>query len=349
MIPHFETRTRFTRRKEIVMPADPLATPTAALDAVRLACTLCATVQRSLVTAESLEKRDRSPVTVADYGSQAIICAALTAAYPDIPIVGEEDATALRDGSNEAVRAQVIEYVGRVRPDLGGDAALDAIDAGDHDATSDRYWTLDPIDGTKGFLRGEQYAVALGLIENGTLRMGLLGCPNLHHDPADPTGPAGCLYFATQGGGAFWSPLVGDVEPRPIRVDVNEDITQAKFCESVESGHSSHGHSAQVAERLGVTAAPVRIDSQCKYAAVGRGEASIYLRLPTRKDYQEKIWDHAAGALLIEEAGGRVTDVRGVELDFGQGPTLKNNTGVIATNGTFHDRVVEAVQAVLAG
>ena len=73
----------------------------------------------------------------------------------------------------------------------------------------------------------------------------------------------------------------------------------ARFCESVESGHSSHGHSAQIAARLGISLDPVRLDSQAKYAVVGRGEADIYLRLPTRPGYVERIWDHAAGAIFV--------------------------------------------------
>jgi 3'(2'), 5'-bisphosphate nucleotidase len=89
------------------------------------------------------------------------------------------------------------------------------------------------------------------------------------------------------------------------------------------------------------------MDSQCKYAAVARGEADIYLRLPTRKDYQEKIWDHAAGWLVVTEAGGRVTDVGGKPLDFTKGRTLRDNRGVVATNGPLHDRVVRVVANVL--
>ena len=89
------------------------------------------------------------------------------------------------------------------------------------------------------------------------------------------------------------------------------------------------------------------MDSQCKYGAVARGDASIYLRLPTRADYEEKIWDHAAGWMVVTEAGGRVTDVRGEPLDFSIGRTLRNNKGVVATNGRIHDSVISAVRAVL--
>jgi 3'(2'), 5'-bisphosphate nucleotidase len=121
----------------------------------------------------------------------------------------------------------------------------------------------------------------------------------------------------------------------------------ASFCESVESAHSSHGDAAHIAEILGVTALPLRIDSQCKYATIARGDASIYLRLPTRADYAENIWDHAAGWINVKEAGGEVTDACGNPLDFSAGRTLSRNVGVVATNGKLHDRVIAAVRQVL--
>jgi 3'(2'), 5'-bisphosphate nucleotidase len=121
-----------------------------------------------------------------------------------------------------------------------------------------------------------------------------------------------------------------------------------RLCESVESGHSDHAAAAAIAERLGITSLPLRLDSQAKYAAVAQGDAAVYLRMPTRADYREKIWDHAAGVVVVEEAGGQVSDVRGVPLDFAQGPTLKNNRGVVATNRRIHDQVLAAVAEVLA-
>ena len=70
--------------------------------------------------------------------------------------------------------------------------------------------------------------------------------------------------------------------------------------------------------------------------------------MPTRKDYREKIWDHAAGKLGVESAGGRVTDVFGNDLDFSKGKTLEDNRGVVATCGPIHDEVIEVVKRVRA-
>ena len=80
-----------------------------------------------------------------------------------------------------------------------------------------------------------------------------------------------------------------------------------------------------------------------------RGEAEAYLRLPRDAEYQEKIWDHAAGVLVVTEAGGRVTDVFGQALDFGHGRVLAANRGVIVTNGHVHNAVLEAIAALGIG
>lgn len=316
----------------------------AAIAAVREASELCAYVQRNLVTEDTLVKKDRSPVTVADFSSQAVINYTLGQRFPGIPITAEEGAFALRQPENGELTGKVHETVKQALADVSREDLLEAIDLGNHTGGPGcRFWTVDPIDGTKGFIRGEQYAVALALIESGEPVLGVLGCPNL---PIDPTGEEirqGCIFAAVKGSGAVMMSL-DDGDECGIHVTPNDDAKVAVFCESVESGHTAHGWSAHASEKLGTKAASVRLDSQCKYAVVARGEADIYMRLPTRPDYEEKIWDHAAGALIITEAGGRVTDVDGRPLDFSRGRTLKQNRGVIATNGALHETVLSAVR-----
>lgn len=316
----------------------------AALVAVELASKLCLDVQMRFVGGVTLEKGDKSPVTIADFGAQAVVNHHLALMFPDIPIIGEEDATVLRRAENREMFGKVMNIVNEVIPTMTERTVLDAIDRGTSSGgRSGRYWALDPIDGTKGFLRADQYAVALALVEDGEVILGVLGCPNL---PMLRTPGIGCLFVATKGGGAHMIPL-DDPREFPIHVDGITDLAEARMCESVESGHTAQDDSARVAERLGLQVAPVRMDSQVKYASVARGSASMYLRLPTRRDYVERIWDHAAGAIVVTEAGGKVTDVRGRPLEFGCGRGLENNLGVVVTNGALHDPVLEAVQAVL--
>lgn len=315
-----------------------------AIAAVRQAARVTQAVQKQ-ITDDVLEKQDRSPVTIADYASQAVICHALKEAFPDDPIVGEEDAADLRGGDNAGFVDRILEELAAIDVDTTADEVCSWIDHGNGIAGS-RFWTLDPIDGTKGFLRGQQYAISLALIVDGELTVAALGCPNLPLDPDDETSP-GSLFFAVRGEGAF----VFSVEDSDVSIADAARVTtgsaidwpDARLCESVESGHSSHSRSAQIAESLGITKEPVRLDSQAKYAVVARGQADIYLRLPTRKAYQEKIWDHAGGALVVQEAGGTVSDINGKPLDFTQGHELTQNRGVVVSNGPLHEAVVKAV------
>jgi len=316
-----------------------------AISAVRKASVVCRAVQQQLIDADTLTKKDKSPVTVADFASQALVCKTLSDALPDDPVVGEEDAAELRQDDQATIRASVLQQVESVWDNcIDEETILSWIDLGGAAADTDRYWTLDPIDGTKGFLRKEQYAVALALIESGQVTLGVLGCPNL------PFGDKhGALLVAEKDKGtrliSLWDE--DDTTGQPIQVSDITDPANACFCESVESGHSDQDQSVQIAKQLNITRDAVRMDSQAKYATVARGEAQIYLRLPTRKDYREKIWDHAAGMLVVEEAGGKVTDVHGNSLDFTHGRTLDKNQGVIATNGPIHDQVVSVVKQVL--
>ncbi|MCC2671829.1 MAG: 3 (2) -bisphosphate nucleotidase, partial [Armatimonadetes bacterium] len=87
-----------------------------AIDAVIQACRLCEGVQKRLVSAETLAKKDKSPVTVADYGAQALVSAALAAAFPEDPLVGEEDAVDLRSEQNAELRRRVVEAAQAVSP-----------------------------------------------------------------------------------------------------------------------------------------------------------------------------------------------------------------------------------------
>lgn len=317
----------------------------------------------------TLSKDDRSPVTIGDFGAQALIIYALREKFPADEIVGEEEASSLRE--NESLSNQIWDLVRTTR--LSDDSAeqaiggpvpdkermLQAIDAGSSaGGPKGRIWALDPIDGTKGFLRGGQYAVCLALIEDGDVKVGVLGCPNLPVDDRAPLSAdvgdeaeegRGVLFSSVQGEGATSRALGrGGLEVgKAIGMRLVDDISKASFCESVEAGHSSHGDQAAIAKLLGITRESVRMDSQAKYGSIARGAGDLYLRLPVRKDYEEKIWDHAAGDLIVREAGGEVTDANGERLDFGQGRTLRKNKGVVATPRAVHGEVLQVVKSVL--
>jgi 3'(2'), 5'-bisphosphate nucleotidase len=208
--------------------------------------------------------------------------------------------------------------------------------------SGDRVWVVDPIDGTKGFLRGDQFAVAVSLVVNGEPVVGALACPLLPVDPEKPDGERGVVATAIRGQGAALIPLRGGTS-RPMRVSGALAPT-ARAVESIE--HSDHSFSADVFRKAGLGGQLVRMDSQAKYLAVADGRAEVYIRQSRSEDYREKVWDHAAGVLIVEEAGGRVTDLSGKMLEFTHGATLAANQGILATNHILHDELLAAIQAV---
>ncbi len=315
-----------------------------AVEAVTLAARLTAAVRAERVDPGTLAKADRSPVTIADFGSQAVICRRLREAFPADPIVAEEDAGPLRAPEGAAALAAVAGQVQRLCPEATPAAVCDWIDAG-AGAVGARFWTLDPIDGTKGFLRDDQYAIALALVVEGRVEVAALACPALPLDAGRPDSPRGTLFVAVRGQGTEMAPLDAPGSGAPIRVVRGSAGPALRFAESVESAHGDQARHAALARALGIETPPLRMDSQAKYGALARGDAVLYLRLPSpdAPGYREKIWDHAAGALIVEEAGGRVTDAAGRPLDFAGGRAMQRNRGVVASNGDLHERVLEAL------
>ena len=310
-----------------------------AVDAVLKAIQLCEQVQAEMVSTDAIQKADRSPVTVADFGSQALICKAIGDDFPDDTIVAEENAQALKE--NASLLARVTGYVNRFGKDTQASAATvcEWINRGSGEV-GPSFWTLDPIDGTKGFLRRDQYAIALAHIVDGVVQLGVLGCPNLPYQLDATESERGCLFVAIRGEGTHLYTKTGE----PLaQVHISETVH--RLAESFESTHGDSDAHAKIANALGIIASPVQMDSQAKYGIVSRGEASLYIRLPNPvfPDYREYIWDHAAGMIVVEEAGGTVTDANGAPLNFLAGKRMYENRGIIATNGKLHQHVLKAL------
>jgi 3'(2'), 5'-bisphosphate nucleotidase len=316
----------------------------AAIQATMMASQLCQRIRKDLTGKESILKGDRSPVTIADFGSQAIICKFMKERFPNDLIVAEEDSCELRKPAYSKILEQATRYVNDFIPDTSPEDVCTWIDYSSQ-FTKDRFWTLDPIDGTKGFLRGDQYAIALAVIENGVVKLGVMGCPNLYMDKDKPDGKRGVLFFALRGKGSFQMDLEGSQKVR-LSVSRVEDPSGASFTESVEPDHADHLFHQRLAEKLNISKPSLRMDSQAKYGIVARGEATFYLRVPRRSEpeYKENIWDHAAGSIIAEEAGGKVTDTLGNSLDFSSGIKMERNHGIVVTNGILHDVILKALK-----
>ena len=314
-----------------------------AVEAALFAAKLCENLRQEM-GAEAIEKKDGTPVTVADFGAQALICRTITNAFPADQIVAEEDVTPLGGPRMTGTLEKVTRYVQRTFSDATQKDVMAWITRGKGEV-GPRYWAIDPIDGTKGFLRGDHYAVAVALIEEGAVKLGILACPSLPIIPGDNTGERGVLFTAVRGQGASMFPMdsASDSSIRVATLDQNPDLP---LVESVESTHCDHAMQYEVAKLAGIRVPPMRVDGQPKYGIVARGEALLYLRFPSAEgaSYLEKIWDHAAGSIIVEEAGGRVTDMQGCALDFSRGPDMMGNQGIIAGNLSIHEKVLEVLR-----
>jgi HAL2 family 3'(2'),5'-bisphosphate nucleotidase len=239
---------------------------------------------------------------------------------------------------------------------------------------NNRIWVLDPIDGTKGFMRGEHYCIALALLVNGKPSLSVMGCPNLQLQQVlkgvgsndinkiatgfdtnkyikesstnlhlFPT-TSGSIFFAVSGHGSFARslsmPLGAAYE---VFVSQTSKSSDCVLCEAAEALHGDRTVTMKVWKSLGLSRDFVRLDGQCKLSIVGAGAADGNMRLPP-KGYREKIWDHAAGSHYVTEAGGKVTDLQGRSLDFTEGRYLASDvTAILASNGILHKEILDAI------
>lgn len=345
-----------------------------ATQAVRKASLLTRRIQGEVIAhkdSTTITKSDNSPVTIGDYAAQTIIINAIKANFPEDKVVGEESAEGLGDSFVSEILREIkkndtifnekystqksFSFTNEQFPLTTIENVKEVINYGDYTGgRKGRFWCLDPIDGTKGFLRGEQFAVCLALIVDGVVQVGCIGCPNLSlktYGTEDLPGyePFGYIFRAVRGYGAYYQPCsVSGDEWQIIHARKLTNTDQMISLEGVEKSHSSHDEQSEIKNRLHITKS-LHLDSQVKYCMLALGLADVYLRLPIKLSYQEKIWDHGAGNVIVHEAGGFHTDsMQNVPLDFGNGRTLITK-GVIATSGPkqLHDLIVSTSSDVI--
>ena len=148
--------------------------------AVRKAAELCRLVQDNFLSASAKADGDHSePVTIADYGSQAIICRALQQHYPDDAVVAEESGEQFSQLVSADQRSQIAQLLSQVLRQMVAETELIAwLDFG-AERKAARTWVIDPIDGTKGFLARRHYAIACGLLLDGQVAEGIVAAPRL--------------------------------------------------------------------------------------------------------------------------------------------------------------------------
>lgn len=264
-------------------------------------------------------KRDGTPVTAADYAAQFIVARTISGDFPDDALVAEETpddpevaatALSLLEGADER---EFSETLGRARSGAG----------------AGRFWVIDPIDGTEGFVRGAQFAVAVALVEDGAAVAGALGCPGL-----------GFVMSGARGLGVKKEPVAGaEVNPPEI-----PDGKWPVLCETARGNTGAYAATRKILQIAGGGGRTVKMDGQGKYALVADAAADLFIRVPNPGGRRENIWDHAAGVAVAQAAGVKVSDFDGGTVDFGSGLTLSRNRGVVAGRREAHERALGAIK-----
>lgn len=208
-----------------------------------------------------VKKGDASPVTQADALAEALILERLAAIAPEIPVVAEE-----------------------------------AVAAGHTPEVGDRFWLVDPLDGTKEFIsRNGEFTVNIALVEHGVPVLGLVFAPALDR-----------LYLGAQGVGSRIEDAAGSRTIQCRHVP-DEGLTVV--------ASRSHGDAAALDAYLAgrKVASNMGAGSSLKLCLVASGEADLYPRLGRTME-----WDIAAGHAVLRAAGGKVTDLAGQELRYGK-------------------------------
>jgi 3'(2'), 5'-bisphosphate nucleotidase len=222
------------------------------------------------------------PVSVADRRASELIVAGLLAAFPGDPVISEE-----------------------LPPAPGAFGAP-------------RLWLVDPIDGTKDFIRGEDgYSVMIGLVSGDRPALGVV------HQPAlDRT------FYATPDGA--WVDAGGQVSPLAV-----SDVAAAGAARLVASKSHRSTDIDRVKERLGIGDEQNVGSVGVKLCLIAAGVRDLYVN-PQAKT---KAWDTCAPEAILARAGGRLTDLRGAAIAYAG--DLVHRRGLVASNGRVHDEVVQ--------
>lgn len=326
--------------------------------------------KKVLSTVSAVTKADASPVTVADFAAQALLISTLRDVFPGDAFLGEEASEALR--SDASLRDRVWELVSSMSladPESGEVLAtpasveemLELIDLGGHGqgGPTGRFWVMDPIDGTATFLRGEQYAVSLALIEDGREVVGVLGCPNLRLQDGKVTETSvdteglGIMLSAVRGQGSSIRSMTasGLESARPIEpLKAASNLKDLHIIDCLQSKSSRHDLIRQLADQFGAPFPSTDVwSSHIRYAALIVGGGDLHVRIPAKLETKTYVWDHAGAQLIFTEAGGKVTDLDGRPIDFGAGRDLSQNRGLLAAREGVHEAVLEELSAILKG
>lgn len=227
--------------------------------------------------------------------------------------------------ADKAASRLIVEGIARKFP---GDGILseEETDAAEKRLERQRVWIIDPIDGTAGFVKKDgDFAVQIGMAENGKAVVGVVLLP-FH----------GVTYFATAGGGSFRQSAEG-IE----RMNTSIETDYSKMYMAVSRNHPSP-KIRTVLQSLGVAGELNRGSVGLKIGLIAEQACDLYIHLSPRT----KLWDTCAPQVILEEAGGKLTDLFGDKFWYDVAD-VQNYGGIVATNGAVHDSTIERLRPLL--
>ena len=191
-----------------------------------------------------------------------------------------------------------------------------------------RVWMIDPLDGTNGFIDGNgDFAVQIGLVEDGQAVLGIVYQPL-----------TGVLFRAVRGEGAWIERP--DFEPERVTVSTQNEISKMRLA-------ASRSHRSP---RMDKVVKAFRVREEVRRGSVGikvglicERQCDLYVHLSPRT----KQWDTCAPQIILTEAGGKITDLFGEPLRYNV-LEVQNRNGLVASNGTVHDEIIDALAPLLA-
>ncbi|MFX0017353.1 MAG: inositol monophosphatase family protein [Promethearchaeota archaeon] len=274
---------------------------------------------------KSFQKEDQSPVTLADYASQLFIVKKLREKFPNDQIIAEESFSSYIDNNVQKIIKRCYRSL---ELDLIEDFERILNYRGPY---SPRQWTVDPIDGTKGFQKNLSYAVGIGFMINSELIAAAIGVPNYNEKGR-------ALFIAEKNQGTRAS--YGEEDFISVSVTDKKNIKKAKMCHSLhydEPWVTEFAHAAEINNFI-------QIDSMAKFCMVADGTADLYIK-PMDKN-RSFSWDFLPGMLMVNEAGGIVSDLKGNNIKFNNEKCIITAPGLVASNGNLHEEILKYLKDI---
>ena len=272
----------------------------------------------------SFIKKDDSPVTLADFASQIFIISEIKKSFPEDQIIAEEESGVFLNSNAEKILKRCYTSI-QINFEENLKETLNY-----RGPSSNRQWTVDPIDGTKGFQKNLAYAIGIGFMIQTEPTVCAIGVPNYKNTNIT-------IFSAEKNHGAKVS--YGDQNFSKLKVSDIKDLKTSRMAYSL---HYNKPWVLDFAKSLNITNF-IPMDSMAKLCMVAEGSAEIYIKpMNIQRSFT---WDFLPGELLVKEAGGMITDIKGNPIKYLNEKCKVTAPGLIASNGTIHDDLLNALKS----